>query len=84
VSSACPDGQGHAQPGPHRADDADREGGAAALQGRHVAAELIADHGNLRDGGVQHVLLELRVAVEQEPEDRRERQQQREDREEAQ
>jgi hypothetical protein len=71
------DGQGRAQPGPHRTHDPDCQGDAAALQGRHVAAELIADHGNLRDGGVEHVLLELGVALEEEPEDRREREQQR-------
>ena len=76
-------GQGHAQPGPHRADDADGERDAAALQRRHVLAELLADHGNLRDGGVQHVLLEVRIALEQEAQDRGERQQQREDREEG-
>jgi hypothetical protein len=76
------DGEGHAEARPDRKRGANRQRDPAALQRGDVATELVADDRNLRDGRVEHVLLELRVVLEDEAEDRDERQQQREQREE--
>jgi hypothetical protein len=67
----------HADPRQQRADQADREREAAALQ--RARREL--EQGDLLERGVEHVLLV--VGAEDEAEQRREQQQQREQREEA-
>ena len=46
-------------------------------------AELVTDDRERREGGVEHLVLELGVALEDEAEDRRGQQQQREDRDEG-
>src|SRR6185436_308966 len=74
--------QGHSKPGPERADEPDRERDAAAFQRMELVAQLVADHGYASERGVQHVVPQRGIALEHEPEDGDEREQQREQREE--
>ena len=73
----------HAQPGPERAEQADRQREAVAGQRLDLVGDLVADHGDPGDRRIDHVLAQRRVVVEHEPEHGHEREQQREQREEG-
>jgi hypothetical protein len=68
-----------AQPGPQRADQANREGHAAACERPGVSTDLRSDHGHSFQRRVQELVLKGGIALEHEPEDRREYEHQRED-----
>jgi hypothetical protein len=72
-----------AQPGPQRADQANREGHTAACERPDVSTDLRSDHGHSFQRRVQEMVLKGGIALEHKPEDRREYEQQREDGEEA-
>jgi hypothetical protein len=61
-------GLGDAAGTPDKPGQADDQGNAVGAQGVHVVLELAADDRELGQGGVQHPLLQGRVAAEQEPE----------------
>ena len=65
----------------HGDQQAHREGDAVAAKSVRVA-ELVADHGELPERRVEDAMLERRVVLQHEPEDRREQQEQREQRQE--
>lgn len=67
--------------GPERGGEAEPEGEHASVQ--RASAELRADDGELAKRGVDDLLFDVRVTLEDEAEHRREHEEQREDREEA-
>ena len=76
-------GLGRAEARPDGQDDTDDQREPAPVERADVLLQLVADHRELREGGVDDPVLQLRVALQDEPEDGHERQEQREQREEA-
>jgi hypothetical protein len=70
------------EPGPQRDPNADREREPVARDRPDVAADERPDHGHLGIGGVENVLAADGIALQDEADDRDEREQQREDGEE--
>jgi hypothetical protein len=70
------DREHHAEAGPDRANGPNRQRKPTSSQRVDVASDLVAHDRQVRERRVQHVVLEVRIAVQQESEDRDERQQQ--------
>ena len=76
-------GLGDAERAPDQTDDPDDEAEPAAAHRVHVPFQLRADDRKVGERGVEQVVTQRRVVVEEEAEDRDEHEQEREDRQEA-
>jgi hypothetical protein len=65
---------GHPQPAVQADQDPDDQRRRVALEVADVAAQLVADHRELAERRVDHVALQVRMAVQDEAQDRREQQ----------